>query len=211
MALESQGTYLEIAGTAGDPVLTLDPTAGNPTFITKVSHGLSNGDVVTLSAFAGTASDLLNGKTAIVRYVTDDTFVIGIDTSSGTLTASTGTATPLNWVEVGEVTDINREDPGAAEIDTTHLRSTSKEYLMGLQDPGTLTMTVNFLFDDTGQNLLHTAKADRVARDFRVTYPSTDVMTFSGLVQTFNGPGASVDDKLVGNVTLRVTGDVEFV
>jgi hypothetical protein len=41
---------------------------------------------------------------------------------------------PLTYTEVKEITKFQGFDGQAAEIDTTHLRSTAKEYLMGLQD-----------------------------------------------------------------------------
>ena len=49
MAIEAQGTKLEISGTAGAPVTEMTATEGYPTILTKTNHGLSNGDVGTLS------------------------------------------------------------------------------------------------------------------------------------------------------------------
>jgi hypothetical protein len=73
-----------------------------------------------------------------------------------------------------------------------------------------VTLNVNWLFDDTGQLALLAAEGSDDAYDFRVTYPSTDVMTFSAYVQSVSGPSAAVDGKLGGSVTLRISGDVTF-
>lgn len=210
MAIESQGTKLEIAGSDGGAETITAIALGYPTVLTVEDHALVNGDIVTLANFAGADAATLNSKVTVVQFVTDDTFAVPIDTTGLTITDNTdaATATPKDWTEIGEVADINREDPGANEIDCTHLTSTSREYLMGLQDSGTYTMTVNFLFDDAGQQALIAAKTARTKLGFRVTYSDDSTMTFDGFVQSFSGPAASVDDKLVGDISIKIDGDI---
>ena len=211
MALESQGTKLEMAGSGAAAVIPTAIAVGYPTIFTKTAHGLLAGDIVTLALFRGADAGLLNSEVCVLEFVTANTMAVKINTIGKTITVDGSTTiTPKSWTNIGEVVDINKEDPGANEIEVTHLLSTSKEYLMGLQDSGTVTFTVNFLFDDVGQQALHTAKGDRAVREFKVTYPSTDTMTFDGFVQTFNGPGVAVDDKLVGDVSIKISGDVTF-
>jgi len=126
------------------------------------------------------------------------------------LTEENGTLTPVEWSEVGEVVDMNLEDPGATEINTTHLQSTAKEYLMGLEDAGSYTFSVNWLFTDAGQEALRTAKTSRALKNFRVTYSDDSTATFSAYVQTFTGPSLGVDDKMSGSITLKISGAVTF-
>lgn len=210
MALESQGTKIEIAGSAGGAKTITAMTLSYPTVLTCAGHALVRGDIVTLANFAGADAATLNSVVTVVQFVTTNTFAVGIDTTGKTITDNTdaATATPKAWTELGEVADINREDPGANEIDCTHLTSTSREYLMGLQDSGTFTMTVNFLFADAGQVALLAAKTTRTLLGFRVTYSDDSTMTFNAYVQTFSGPAASVDDKLVGDISLKIDGDI---
>jgi hypothetical protein len=104
--------------------------------------------------------------------------------------------------------DANREDPGSSEIDCTHLQSTVKEFLIGLEDPGTYVFTCNWLFSDTGQNALRVARTARTLLTFRVTFSDSSTMTFTAYVQTFSGPGAAVDDKLTGDITLKISGSI---
>lgn len=209
MALESQGFKLEMAGNDGGAETITAMTLSNPTILTSVAHALVNGDVITLANFAGDDAATLNDKVVVVSNVTDDTFAVDIDTTGLTITDNTdaATATPKAWTEIGEITDVNREDPGASEIDSTHLQSTMKEYLMGLEDGGTYSFSVNWLFDDAGQTALLAAKKARTKQTFRATYSDDSTISLDAFVKTFSGPNASVDGKLTGNVVLKISGD----
>jgi hypothetical protein len=136
MAIESQGAKLEISGSTGAAVETMTATAGNPTILTKENHGLTNGTIGTLSAFAGADAALMNDKVVTVKYATDDTFAVDIDTTGKTLTAANGTITPLAYLEVGEITDFDGPSGSASVIDTTNLQSTAKESLWACPTKG---------------------------------------------------------------------------
>jgi len=212
MAIEAQGTKLEISGTAGDPVTTMTATVGYPTILTKASHGLSNGDVGTLSAFVGEDDDaaLMNGEVVIVRYVTDDTFAVAIDTTGATLTAENGTITPLEWIEIGEV--VSHDGPGgsAAVYETTHLRSTAKEKKVGLPDEGQLTLAINWcLATDRGQQEASIARNARTEKNFKLTFSDDSTAEFTGYVLGLSASGA-VDDKVSGSITIEITGAVTW-
>lgn len=212
MTLEAQGTKLEVAGASGGAKTITAIALGNPTILTCASHGLSNGDVVALANFAGDDAADINGQEVVVTHVTTNTFAVDVDTTGLTITDNTdaATATPDTWTEVCEITDINREDPGASEIATTHLQSTSKTFLIGLEDNGTYSLSVNWLFDDVGQTALRAAKAARTEKTFRVTYSDGSTMTFNGYVKTVSGPSAAVEGKLGGTLVLRISGDITY-
>ena len=210
MAIEAQGTKLEISGTTGAAVTTMTATAGYPTILTKTNHGLSNGDVGTLSDFLGTDAALMNDKVVIVRYVTDDTFAVAIDTTDADLTAANGTIMPLAWVEIGEV--VSHDGPGgsAAVYETTHLRSTAKEKKVGLPDEGQLTLAVNWcLATDHGQQAASTARNARTEKNFKLTFSDDSTASFSGYVLGMSASGA-VDDKVSGSITIEITDAVTW-
>lgn len=116
---------------------------------------------------------------------------------------------PLTWTEVKEVTSFTGFDGQAAEIDVTHLQSTAKEFLMGLQDFGTFTIEVNYLPTDAGQDDMRAAKASREIQDFRVTFSDTSTATFQGYVLSAPISGG-VDSKVDSSFAVRITGDVTF-
>lgn len=210
MSIEAQGTKLEISGKTGDAVTTMTAKAGYPTILTKANHGLSNGDVGTLSEFAGAGAALMNNEVVIVRYVTDDTFAVAIDTTGKTLTEALGTITPLEWVEIGEV--VSHDGPGgsAAVYETTHLRSTAKEKKIGLPDEGQLTLAVNWcLATDVGQQEASEARKARTEKDFKLTFSDDSTASFKGYVLGLSASGA-VDDKVSGSITIEITGAVTW-
>lgn len=214
MANPSQGTKLEISTGPDEPsaVTITDITIGYPTILESVEHGLKRGDVVTMANFSGTDAADINGEEFVVRYVTEDTFAIILDSSELDITdnSDAATATPVKWTEVGEVLDGDRAAGERTEIDTTHLRSTAKEYLLGLKDSGSYTFNMNWLFDDNGQNALLVAEGSDDTYDFKVTYPSDNTLTFKGLVKGVTGPAISVDGKMEGSATIKITGEVTF-
>lgn len=116
---------------------------------------------------------------------------------------------PLTYTEVKEITNFTAFDGSASEIDTTHLQSTAKEFLMGLQDFGTLSLDCNHLPDDTGQVAMRTAKANRTIQDFRITLSDTSTAVFQGFVLS-NPLSGGVDAKVDGSFNIRVSGDVTF-
>lgn len=116
---------------------------------------------------------------------------------------------PLTYTEVVAITGFSGFDGQAAEIDATHLKSTAKEFLMGLQDFGTFSVDTNYLPADAGQVLMRSAKATRVIQDFRITFSDTSVATFQGYVLSAPTNGG-VDAKVDGSFSIRISGDVTF-
>lgn len=209
MGIESQGTKLEIEGAGSlTPITTMTPAVGYPTILTKASHGLKNGDVGVLSAFAGADSALMNGKTVIVKNVTDDTFAVNIDTTGKTLTPDLGTITPQSWVEIGEVVDWGGPTGTASIIDMTNLQSVAKIKRMGLPDEGKFTLAINFQPDEVGQLAVRAARTARAEKSFRITYSDLSTATFSGYVLGFTTSG-SVDGKVAGSIDIEISGAVE--
>lgn len=116
---------------------------------------------------------------------------------------------PLTFTEVKEVVSFNGFDGQAAEIDVTHLQSTAKEFIMGLQDFGTFSCDVNYLSADPGQVAMRAAKATREIQTFRLTFSDTKTATFNGYVLSAPISGG-VDAKVDGSFSIRITGDVTF-
>ena len=208
MSIESQGTKLEISGTSGGAVTGCTPAAGYPTVITKESHGLSDGDVVTLSGVTGDNADDLNGVW-IVKYATTDTFAVDCDSTDFTGMGTATVATPLAWLEIGEVTDWDGPGGSATMYETTHLKSTAKEKKIGLMDEGQLTLSINWEPGDTGQQAARTARANRTEKSFKLTYSDDSTATFDGYVMGISSSGG-VDNKVGGSITIEISGPVVY-
>jgi hypothetical protein len=121
-----------------------------------------------------------------------------------TIKVGAGTATPIGQAVSWSGPRFDRN-----EIDTTHLASTAKEYLLGLKDPGEFTIDVNFDLSDPGQSLVWDQLDVTAPAHFTATFPSTPAtgFTFDALVKGFESSG-NADDKIDGTITLRITGPV---
>ena len=212
MAIESQGTTIEISGGAGGAETITEMTLSNPTVLTSVGHALENGDVVTLANFAGVDAATLNGETPVAQFVTTDTFAVGIDTTGETITDNTdaATATPVAWIEIGQVNTWDGPGGSANMYETTHLGSTAKEKQIGLPDEGQMTLSMNWAQDtDTGQQAAKTARVARTLHNFRITFSDSSTATFAGYVLGLTSSGG-VDDKVAGSITIEITGVVTW-
>lgn len=122
---------------------------------------------------------------------------------------STAGISPLVYTEVKEVTDFDGFDGEASEIDVTHSQSLAKEFLLGLQDFGNVSLDCNHLPADPGQVILRTAKGDRAKRQFRLTFSDATTASFLAFVKS-NPLNGGVDAKVGGSFVLRITGSVTF-
>lgn len=129
--------------------------------------------------------------------------------TQGTLFEIGNGDSPLTYTEIKEVVSFTGFDGAAAEIDTTHLQSTAKEFLMGLQDFGGFNMEANYLSADAGQVLVRAAKASRAVQDFQITFSDSSTAIFQGFVLSAPQSGG-VDAKMDTSFQIRITGDVAF-
>ncbi len=212
MAIESQGTTIEISSGAGGAETITVMTLSHPTILTSVAHALVNGDVVTLADFAGADAADLNGETPVVSHVTTDTFAVSIDTTGQTITdnSDAATATPNAWTEIGEVNTWDGPSGSAAMYETTHLGSTAKEKQIGLPDEGQVTLSINWIQDsDAGQQAAAAARTARTTRNFKITFSDASTATFAGYVLGLTSSGG-VDDKVAGSITIEISGAVTW-
>jgi predicted secreted protein len=116
--------------------------------------------------------------------------------------------------DIEEVVNITGPDGKAKLIDTTHLKSTGKEYLQGLADWGAISMDCNFT-GETYQMYLRTMYATQApANTFRVKIPDDTsgefhVFTFEGIVTSWN-LDVKTDDKVDLKISLQVSGSVDY-
>lgn len=118
-----------------------------------------------------------------------------------------GSDSPTVFTEVKEVVSFSGLDGQASEIDVTHMQSTAKEFLMGLQDFGNFQLDCNFIADDAGQDAMRAAKASGDIKDFQATLSDNTVVTFQGFVMSASMSGG-VDSKIDTSFNIRISGNV---
>jgi hypothetical protein len=118
-------------------------------------------------------------------------------------------ASPTSWTAISEIVNGSLFDGKAAEIDVTHLQSVAKEIRQGLQDFGQVSIDVNYIPSDAGQNILRMAKASQGIQSFRATFSNGTIANFQGYV--LSAPiSLGVDSKVDSSFDIRVSGGVSF-
>lgn len=212
-AFSSQNTLIQIedkgAAAPGGGAVISAMTKASPAVATSTAAP-ATGEVVTI---AGSDWASVDGKSFAVEQLSPTTFaLIGSNTTGETgvfnIAAEASSATMVNICEAKTFTGF---DGQSAEIDVTTLCSEAKEYLVGLQDFGNFNFTANLVPGDPGLDECEAAKADGLARWFRVVLPQNMGMyVFTGFVRQktiTGGVGAAVDTSVV----LRISGEPIYV
>jgi hypothetical protein len=183
-------------------------TKANPAVVTSAAHGLLDGMVVTIAGVTGMTE--ING-TYYLTGVTANTFSLltldGVQVNSTAFTtyASGGTATSLAYIAVPEARSLNFADAQTPEIDVTTLISTSKEYLLGLQDAGEFSFELNYVPFDASIVEMRLAKADAKLRAFRIDFQDGSSFAFRAFVKAVPYQ-TDYQSAMSGSCTLKVTG-----
>jgi hypothetical protein len=209
--LEAQGTTLEMSSGTGDAVTITDISLANPTLLTAVAHGLSNGDVCAAASFAGDDAADINGNSYVVMYKTDDTFAIELDSTDLTITNNTDSATmtPESYTEIGNILDWDLTGDTHNMIDYTTLGSTRAEEQPGIPRGSATTLAINWTSDDTGLLAAEVARAAKTLKTWKLTYSDDAVHTFTGYVVGINDSGTG-DDKVAGSITIHRVGALDL-
>lgn len=205
MAIKSQNTVLRVstATIAADNITAI--TKANPAVVTCGTHGISNGAIIVIDSVVGMTE--LNGRAFVVANVAATTLELkGVDSTNYTTYVSGGTVTEQTMTKVSQSTQLSGFDGQASEIDVTHLESTAKEYLLGLQDFGNVSLQC-WLVSDTGQARLRTLKGSASSAAFSITLSDGRVAAFIAFVKQFAFDAGGPDNAVSGPVQLRVTGE----
>jgi tail tube protein len=120
-----------------------------------------------------------------------------------TVTSTTAEA----FTEVPGVFDIALAPPKAPSIDVTHLGSTAREKMGGLQDFGSATVQMLYYEGNAVQEAMEDEAGTNVVRNYQILHPNGVNGYLCSLVLTAMGPsGYNVDGKLIRTATFEVSG-----
>lgn len=110
-------------------------------------------------------------------------------------------------VEVAEITGFSGPTKTSPEIDVTHLRSTAKEFLTGLADPGEITFTGWLNTTDAAQLAIRADQDSQSVSAYTLTLTDTPptVISFNASVREFT-PSGQPDGAIALALALRITG-----
>jgi hypothetical protein len=127
-----------------------------------------------------------------------------------TVVLTQATTLTFNSVAVAGVVGMKGLGSGkSTEIDITTLASTAKEFRQGLQDFGSITVTLIRSLDDAGQAALLTAHAAQASQTCIIVLPSGTLKTatFTAFVDMITSD-IDKDGVVTGEAVLRISGPV---
>jgi hypothetical protein len=112
------------------------------------------------------------------------------------------------FVKVGQVSNIGAPSGTAAKVDTTHLESDAKEFMMGIPDNGDVEVSGNSLDSDAGHDEMDEAKDAQEMRWFKVTRSDGSIRRWRGYVLKFTDFEMGVDAKVPFSSTVAINGAI---
>lgn len=111
-----------------------------------------------------------------------------------------------SYVLLAEVTNIKPPSDSLDIIEATHMASpnATKEFILGLNDPGECSFDINFVPGGDTDAKLQAVKAARLRVRVRLTFPNLVKWTFGGILTGYE-PDVPTDDKMTAAVTWKVT------
>lgn len=205
--INAQGTKIRISTTEAAGINITGISKANPCVVTA-ANTFAAGDIVYISGIVGMTE--LNGRAFVVATPAAGNFQLkGIDSTNFGTWTSGGTVKKQTMTDIGSIKGFDGFDGQASEIDVTDLDSVAKEYLIGLQDFGNVSLDIGLLASDAGQDAMKAAKASGLAKVFTITTKAGPVAAFVAYVKSFTTSG-SPDSSLKGKASLRITGAPSF-
>jgi hypothetical protein len=202
-AIKGQGAQLAISTAQASATTITGITAANPVVVTAVNT-YANGDIVFLSGIVGPTN--LNNRAFVVSAASGSGYTLkGEDGTGNTAWASGGSGFKQTMLAIVGGTNIQGFDGQASEIDVTTLQSQAKEFVLGLQDFGTLSFTLFQLLGDASQAALRKSKTAASTLAYSLTLSDGSVAAFMALVKQYTFDGAKPDGAISNNVVLRLT------
>lgn len=204
--IEAQGTRLGIRDVEATVSVTFD---GSENKIVRAAGDWTDSFAVGMLVFTDDNDN--PGPYRITALTASDMTVEGVVTTD----AEAASVDFEGYLEVGEVTNFDGPGGSATVIDRSHLTSTAREKLMGLPDEGQITFQLNFVPGNPGQVAFRKARKARSQQRFTLVFGNgtdaepSDWMRLYGFAMEFSVSGA-VDDKVNGNATIEVDGEVEW-
>ena len=126
-------------------------------------------------------------------------FKLEVDTSVAPHTSPT-------WVEVSQITDIPDPSQEASDLDASNLQSLKKEYIAGLQDSQSITLTGQRVVTSAGQNFMRDNAGAVSPVPFRNTYSDGSILTYEATIKKFGVTGGT-DAVMMFTASIRPSGE----
>lgn len=118
-------------------------------------------------------------------------------------------ASPPQFLLLGEPTNISPPQFTSDTIDVTHMQSPGRkrEYINGLISPGEASVEMNFVPGSPSDELCRALQTSGEATPAIITFPNQVTWSFSILISGYE-TSVPVDDKMAVTITMQVTSDL---
>lgn len=106
--------------------------------------------------------------------------------------------------------EIQYQGGQSTEIDVTTICSSAKEFRLGLDDPGTMSLSGHWKQGNAGHNAIRTASTDKKTRLIEVTFEDGSIFRALAIVSQ-RSFAAAVDGVVTAQYNFRLTGATEEV
>lgn len=207
-AIKGQGAILNVSTAQASATTITAVTAASPVVVTA-TNTYANGDIINISGLVGPTN--LNNRSFVAAAVSGSVFTLkGEDGTGNSAWVSGGSGFKQTMALVGQVNSIAAFDGKAAEIDVTSLQSVAKEFSMGLQDEGNVTLGLFQLAGDVGQIQMRKARTTQALTTFSLALSDGSVAAFQGFVMQYTVDGIKPDGAVGNSVVIRVTNGRTF-
>lgn len=218
MANESQGVIIRReSSVAGTTALLSTDTIGFSSAARTITRQAGFGDFSTGMRIECNAT-LNSGVFTIAA--TDATAITVYEDLTDQASGSTLTLLGHAMQNIGQVQSFNGPNISANVIDVTNLASTAKEKLIGIQDPGQLSLSAHWDNEASNANLHDALTRDMQARtkrvyDIKFTDEGTvssqpSAVYFEGYMSAFGITG-SVDNALMADMTIAISTGIDWI
>ena len=122
-------------------------------------------------------------------------------------------ASPEVFTAIAEVIGVGGPNMQRDTVEATHTDSANnyREFISGLRDGGEVTLALNHLPGNATQQSLRTDYDADTAVNYQVIFPDTGASQadFAAFVTAIE-PDTPIDDRMVSNVTFKITGKPIF-
>lgn len=129
--------------------------------------------------------------------------------SQGATIALSDGASPEVYTAVANINTISLSGVVAGEIEVTDLSSTAKEFLQGLEDPGSVTINGFYDYSNTQQSTMRDAVGGSTSSNYRITLSDSHTIDFAALVSSFQ-MNVAVDGAVEMVMELKITGAITW-
>ncbi len=118
-------------------------------------------------------------------------------------------ASPIVYTTVANINNISLTGVEASDIDVTDLSSAAREFLQGLEDPGSIDITGFYDYSNTQHSTMRDAVGGSTVSNYKITLSDAHTIVFTALVSNFT-LDIAVDGAVEMNMTLKISGAITW-